>query len=324
MTPIRNVVGNCIGKFKSLNPDVVAVQEQLKRNFDPCIYIDPTPSAFYAPRVDYNKKKIEVAETFLNFLWAFTYFAFVYQESANDLLKTNPSATHLLVTSPEMQNAKALLDFCRDLRVGGYSSWPNGVISPLFSGQPTNDVEDYALKTNGLFSTAVACLLLHEVGHLSLGHETECRLKEEIEHRMEEERTYKPSDDELEPIISAETEADNFALNLVLRLSDEELTKLNNSYGTVIAFCSMLFCTKTVRGVKQQFHPNLHDRVFRAVQRVEGIEVKNEGYFPHFACQAMMLMLDKDGYSLPSYDAGVDPMKYLIETLEEVDKAAEI
>jgi len=323
MTPIRNVVGNVVDKFKNLNPSIIAVHEQMKGRFDSRLCIDPTPTAFYAPRANFKKRIIEVSETFLNFLWAFCYFALVYQESANALLKANPMATHLPASSPEMQQAKVLLDFAKQLRTVGYVEWPSCAISPLFSGHPTNDIEDFALKTNGLFSTAVTCLLLHEVGHFSLGHEEACRLKGVVEKNKELDRTYEPSDNELEPIVSAETEADNFALDLVLRTSDDELTKLNNSYGAVLAFCSMLFSTNTVKGVTQQFHPNIHDRVFRTIQKAEDIEVKNVGYFPHFACQAMMLLLDQNGYTLPSCDAGVDPMAFLIETLETVDKAAE-
>ena len=157
MTPIRFITGNMESKYFHINKEVEALHMLLKGKMQESICVDPDLALFYGPKVLMAKNQIIVSERFLNFLWAFIYFAFTYQEKANELLTKNSQATVLPMTSPELKSALELLKYAKQLTRGAFLPWPNGIISPGFNGSPSNDVEDFALKTNGLFSTATTC-----------------------------------------------------------------------------------------------------------------------------------------------------------------------
>ncbi len=320
MTPIRSLTGNIVHKYHHFNKDVEDLHISLKGILHPNICIDPNLSKFYGPKVILPKNQICVSETFLNYLWAFIYFSFTYQEKSNDLLLANPSSVYLPMTTPELITAKRFLDYSKSLVINGFSPWPSNLISPKFSGTPSNDVEDFALKTNGIFSTVTTLLFMHEIGHVYLNHGEEAKKKSALKSKMSIDRQYIPNDEELSSIIIAETEADNFALDLILKSYDDELLSLNNAYGVTCCFSSLLFCIKTLKGISQIYHPNLHDRLLRAIQRIDDLQIKERGYFAHFAGQCLMLLLDSNNISLDSYDAGTDEFGYLLRVLEKVDE----
>jgi hypothetical protein len=309
-----------ITKFNQLFNDLTRTYPTLNTK-RPVILIDPDLNHFTPPRVHLDCNIIEVSESFLNFLWAVIYFTFTYQEKSNEYLLINPDAEALPVDTDVLKNAESLLRFCKSILNNGYTNWPIGIISPFFNGNPNNEIEVFSIKTNGLFVTAINVLLMHEVGHIHFNHINESIAKYRIKKLIDEDDEYEPPIEELAPIIMAETNADNFAMDIFLNTNDDPIIQLNNSYGTCICFIALLFCTRTIKGVTQIFHPDLHERVYRAIQRICDLSIEEASYFEHFASQSLMLIMDQQNYQLRNYDAGYNTHDFLLEVLDQVDEA---
>jgi hypothetical protein len=141
-----------------------------------------------------------------------------------------------------------------------------------------------------------------------------------IKQKMKEEGEYEPSAEELAPIIAAETEADNFAISIILKDYDDSDKKINIAFGIVTSFCSMLFAVHSIIAINGIFHPSTHERIRRALQVIEDRGVEKPDYFYHYASQVMMLVLDDFGIDLSNYDASDRVIEYFYYLLDEVDK----
>ncbi|GHV27599.1 hypothetical protein AGMMS4952_09570 [Spirochaetia bacterium] len=314
MTPIRYLMDHVDEKFKCINKTGVTPALCV------CEDIGIPLSDSFTLKVNITSNEIFLSETFLNYLWAFTFFSFVYQEKSNEYLLGNPTAICLPMDSELLKQALRLKSFCKDIVYHGFTAWPKDTIFPHFHGEPSDEIEYFEVRTNGLFSTAIAFLLMHEVGHIVLKHMPICDKKTDIEKKIKYE-AYKPSDGDLEPIISAESDADNFAFDVLLKLTDSDDIKLNNSYGVASACVASLFCIKTLWGVKSKFHQASHNRLLHSIQKINLLGVKEKKYFAHYASQSLMLFLDQNGKYLTNYDAGQDEYGFLLDTMDQVDNA---
>ena len=170
----------------------------------------------------------------------------------------------------------------------------------------------------------MATLFFHELGHIYLNHEEEAKLQEELKEKLEYERRTNPkfelNQDDVAPIISAETAADNFAFDLVLRDYDSSEVKLNNSIAVLSVYLALLLSSYTLKGLKQIFHPNLHERILRIIQRIEQMHIKESGYFSHMAIHILVFLLSQSGITLESYDAQDKPYDYLLMLMEKIDE----
>ena len=327
MTPIRKLTGNLEEKYLSMNHEVEQLHEMLVGKMNNYIIADPTPNVFYGPAVMFDEKRqIIVSESYLNYIWSSIYFIFVFHEEASAELLKNPSKDFLdMNATPLRKEAMKLFTYFKQIAKNRcYIKWPNDTISPLFNGCPKNDIEDFALKVNGLYSTGMATLFFHELGHIYLNHEEEAKLQEELKEKLEYERRTNPkfelNQDDVAPIISAETAADNFAFDLVLRDYDSSEVKLNNSIAVLSVYLALLLSSYTLKGLKQIFHPNLHERILRIIQRIEQMHIKESGYFSHMAIHILVFLLSQSGITLESYDAQDKPYDYLLMLMEKIDE----
>jgi hypothetical protein len=188
MTPINKLTINMITKFNNLFDGLIHTYPTLETK-RPLVLIDPDLNHFTPPRVHLDCNIIEVSESFLNFLWSVIYFTFTYQEKANEYLMVNPDALGLPINTPVLQNAEILLRFSKSILINGYTEWPQNTISPLFNGLPRNETEEFSLKTNGLFVTAINVLLMHEVGHIHFNHRQEGIEQFRLKKLIEEDNT---------------------------------------------------------------------------------------------------------------------------------------
>lgn len=103
-------------------------------------------------------------------------------------LLMNPSSSFIDMTSnPLRKEGLKLLAYSKDIiKSRVYKPWPEDTISSLFKGIPTNDTEVFALKVNGLYSTGMAALFFHKLGHIYLDHSEEASLQEELKKRIRE------------------------------------------------------------------------------------------------------------------------------------------
>ncbi len=326
MTPIRNLTGNLEKKYLELNKDVRQLHDSLKGRMSDYIIVDPTLNEFYGPSVLFDmNKQIVVSESYLNYIWSSLFFIFVFHEEASLELLKNPSASFIDMNSTSLRkDALKLFIYSKDIiKQRSYIPWPKNTISPLFKGTPSNDTEDFALKVNGLYSTGMATLFFHELGHIYLDHSEEAKLQKELKEKLEKELRKNPdfklAPEEVAPIIAAETEADNFAFDLLFRINDNDDIQLNNAIAVLSVHLAMLLSTSSLKGLKQIFHPNLHERVLRIIQRIDSLNIKETGYFSHLAIHILVFVLSNAGIKLDSYDAGSDPYGYLLNLMDKID-----
>lgn len=319
MTPVRILDNHIIEKFNKINNEGISQQNSMKDANNPSIEIDENLSAFYGPKVNLSTNIISISESFLNYLWAFIYFSFAYQEKSNEKLIRNSKATHIVMDSLVLSESLVMMKFARSIVRDGYSEWPDSPVRPRPNLSPQNELEEFILKTNGLYSTAVTCLLMHEVAHIFYNHDFVAQERMRIENHLGMNEDIDIVENLTMELIVAETEADNYSLSFLLRESDSELIKLNNSYGVISAFVAMCYAVKTLKGLMQIYHPNLHERVFRVIQKIVDINCKDEQYFAHYASQTLMLLLDQNDISLASYDATNDTVQYLKTILDKID-----
>lgn len=319
MTPVRILDNNIFKKFDGFNNKDFLYLHSMKDVNNPTINIDENLSVFYGPQINLSTNVISISESFLNYLWAFIYFSFTYQEKSNEELMKNPNTTLIAMDSPVLSESLVMMRFARSIVQEGYSEWPDSPVRPKSIIIPQNELEEFILKTNGLYSTAVTCLLMHEVGHIIYKHDFVAQERIRIMNQLGMNEDIDIVENLTMDLIVAETEADNYSLSFLLIESDSESIKLNNSYGVVSVFVAMCYAVKTLKGLMQIYHPNLHERVFRVIQKIVDINCKDEQYFAHYASQTLMLLLDQNNILLASYDAENDAVQYLKTILDKID-----
>ena len=319
-TPVMALRMNILRKFEGINSAVSALHKELEGEINGDIFVDPDLSKFYGPRFAFSTKTISVSETFLNYLWCFTFFSIAFQEKTNELLSINPDAG-FLPNSPGINNdIYRMKDYCQRIAMDGYVEWPEGLPSPDFVGEPTTESEIFIGHANSIFTIAITFMFLHELGHFVCNHQKLAEEERGIKVRMLMDRTYFPDSSELAPIIIAETEADCFALSTVLKDHDSRDLKINVSFGIIVSFCSMFFAVRDIESIGGTFHPSTHERVSRALQTVKDRQVENKDYFYHFAGQIIGLVLDDFDVVLDSYDAGDQVEDYFESVLNQLDQ----
>lgn len=92
-------------------------------------------------------------------------------------------------------------------------------------------------------------------------------------------------------IIEAESDADNYAYDLIFDESMDKDNKFNISYGVILALLANLFTNSGLLGIKQEYHPNLHERISRALQRIDALNISETDYFYHLVSQIIIYFL---------------------------------
>jgi len=81
-----------------------------------------------------------------------------------------------------------------------------------------------------------------------------------------------------------------------------------------------LFLITKLDEIKQNYHPDIHERINRALAKLEDNYVYHIDYFYHLSSQMIMLTLEKSNIKIPSYNAGNDLKGFFYYLLEFVDK----
>jgi hypothetical protein len=314
-TKVRMLIDNIIELYSNLNGKVINIHNEIKDKINPCIEISADFTKISTPNFNFDKKQIFLSEYYLNFLWIYTYFSFVYQEKSNEIQIKCPEIEVLPVSD---KTVRKLLDVYKylDKMIEKYSEWPKNIPSPN-DQDIANDTDDgfWVSRTNSIFRYAVVFLLYHELGHFVLNHFEEAVLLKKIKNNQINE-----SSEIRSRIIIAETEADNFALGLMLDIHDNDNEKVNKSYGIMTALCSSLFLLKTVEHLESNYRPSMHDRISRAMQTLADNYVLDLDYFYHYSSQMIMLFLNNFNIDLCDYNAKDDLKGYFNNLLNFLDE----
>lgn len=305
-SPIRTLDNNILHSFCYINPDVNSIHNSVKNKLSKEIMY--CNDKFFGPYILNNK--IHISMPFLDYLWYFTYAVFVTEEKVQEYLCINHKSgdVDLTISEEGKQITKCLEQCNRILSMQNSNSinnstdlidWTDEMTSPINSSLG-KETAFYQEKVNALYVEAVTCILLHETGHCVYNHYA-------TRNTTNEEKK------------SWETEADNFALDLLLRGSDDEIR--NNAFGCFIAFISMLFVGKISEKIHDPEHPQIHDRFNRVIEKFKSQSNDTTAikYLYHFASQIMIIFLAQKGVSITSFET-TDIENYYYDLLNQLDE----
>lgn len=203
-------------------------------------------------------KIITIQETFLSYLWCISYsLMFLYDKSILEP-RINPNLQFTDEIKDKIKNAHTLFDYGVSL-LEKYNPWD---IDNLPNPEYYDSLDDeYIEKANGVYVNAVNFILLHELGHVVLGH-----IEKDIENQKN--NIIKPP----EEILKEEYEADEFAFERILKGADNLTNQATVAAGIVAGFCSYLFCSSNMKGGD---HPDPDERLKIALDKLNLIEEDN-------------------------------------------------
>jgi hypothetical protein len=196
-------------------------------------------------------KIISIQETFLSYLWCLTYsLIYIYDKTIHE-----PRTIENYVISPNVtekaHKARLLFNYGLSL-LNNFNSWDiENLPNPQYYD---NQEDDYIEKANGAYLHAVNFVLIHELGHVLLGH---------VDNDTEsEEKSIEISN---ETKIQDEIDADNFSFERMFK-SPESLTNSHTAQvGLISALCSFIFFSTNMKGEE---HPDPDKRLQAALEKL--------------------------------------------------------
>ncbi|MFW5721141.1 MAG: phage exclusion protein Lit family protein [Bacteroidota bacterium] len=203
-------------------------------------------------------KIISIQETYLSYLWGLTYsLLFLYDKSIHEPRISEP----FVVTNKlkdKTEKAHQLFKYSLSL-LDNYNPWDKeNLPNPEYYDRL---YDDYIEKANGAYLHAVNFILVHELGHVVLGH-----VDKDIEN---DEKGIELS---LETKIQDEIEADNFSFDRMFKTTEHLTNNHTASVGLIAALCSFIFFNSTMSGGD---HPDPDKKLQSALERLELAEEDN-------------------------------------------------
>lgn len=187
---------------------------------------------------------IFISETFLTYLWCFCYGTIV---CFNEIIQKR---IYLQQQNDKKELEKAINSFnFAGLLITKYLDWDIATLPNPAKFDSSEDV--WVEKVNGLFVEAVNFILLHELGHITNYH-----------------LDYEPENSEIAK--KDEWEADNTAIDWLLKSEGNYTNDLQEKTGAVLGFIAILFCTDTFGGGSA--HPNTDERIENILAKLDADE----------------------------------------------------
>lgn len=309
-SPINVLWGNFVQAFEQADDSSLAMHLKavdsglLNREID----YDSGFEVAKGPHADLKTKKIYLQETYLEHLWSFTYSVFVmYEEGVQKPLLNKTFSGEIKFNTEILTRAKALYDWSISLS-NKKTQWDLNLPNPQ---KHSNDLEKfYAEKVNGIFQKSVAYVLFHEYCHLTQGHES-YYLGFKLCDLSELDYTDR---------IQIENEADNFALNMIIKSSDDEKMRWINGLSILFVKCSSLLLTNSPKGIKQRSHPDLDSRLHTALVRLDLKSEQSQFYCWYLCCMAVNFYLLKHGinHNQQTYETAEECFFAYLDQLDKI------
>ncbi|MCL4873550.1 hypothetical protein KJ039_05670 [bacterium] len=240
--PIRVLQHNIIHHFENIRHGIIdEYREWISTGqIKPGIQWRIEKKQIKPPYVKIDTKELVLQEVYLAYVWGITYSLFViYEEAIQKKMKIREWTGQIDIDTPLLKDAENLFNWALSL-VTRYSDWDKSLPNPEI--QKNDNEEFYIRRVNGIFLDIVTFNLLHECAHLALNHNA-CEKNKELEG-----------------------EADNFALNILIKPGDPEEEKLTKILAIILSYLSNFFAIKGSREVQQNSHPDLDTRLHNALE----------------------------------------------------------
>lgn len=231
---------------------------------------------------------LELHVVHLELLWAFIYsWMVIYEQGVQRPMLDGRFDGQINFDTPLKVRAARLLDWAASLK-DGHTDWPEGLPSPVHHHE--DDERDIILKANGIFQQATAFYLFHEFAHVQQGH---------LDFMTAEANT------EVDPqaVLEMEKEADDFAYRVMVSPDDDEDKLVAKAWPILAAVLSSLYLIHGPRGVYQERHPHLHQRVAHMLAKLNFPHGMHRDYY-HYLC-SIVLKISMEG-PLMRHRCGLD------------------
>ncbi|MBN2087522.1 hypothetical protein JW758_04180 [Candidatus Peregrinibacteria bacterium] len=301
--PVRVLYQNTKHWFKYVYPEFKSTELQEvidKFGLHDDINIIDREEKIACPAFVGSFKIISIQETFLSYLWSLTYsLIFLYDKTIHE----PRTIENYVMTSDVKEKAKKsheLFDYGLSL-LNTFNPWDKeNLPNPELYDRV---YDDYIEKANGAYLHAVNFILVHELGHVALGH---------IDNDIESDTAgMKISNDTL---LADEMDADNFSFDRMF-LSTEHLTNNHTaSVGLISALCSFIFFSTNMKGGD---HPDPDKRLQSALEK---LKLADEDNLWGLSCLAFKLwaMKHKLEFNWPQITDTYKDLFYL--TMTELEK----
>lgn len=291
--PVRVLKNNIIDNFETVRDGSLARiskavhQMKVKPGIKICISKEPLRTPF----VECDEKTIHIDENYLAYLWAMCYSLFViYEEGVQKRIVSGRSMGFIHYNNSLLRNAKNLFEWTLTLKEQ-YSDWDLSLPNP--ERHNDNTEKWYAEKVNGIFIDVVTYWLYHEFAHLVNDH---CSALQNILRKKPEEL----SDSELAYLKQVESEADTYAFDSIIAISDSEQYKLHKGLALVLAHCSNLFAVKEPTSVKQFKHPDLDNRILSSIENLNLQDNSSADYIWYLGAVCCYLFFEYHSITIPT------------------------
>jgi len=221
-----------------------------------------------AAKVD-GDKKISIGESFLSYLWTVSYgLVVLFDEGVqNPRIEKGWKLTNEI--QKKIDDAQKLFDYGLSL-ISNYSKWDtNNLPNPECYDPAENE---YIEKINLVYHTAVNLVVVHEFGHVFLGH-----IDQDIELAKQGKRST------LHDRKNDEYAADKYAFDTLMQGADSVTNKHTTTVGMVAGLASLIFFSSSLDG---HDHPDPDERVKIVL---EALHLDEEDNLWGIACLALKL-----------------------------------
>ena len=233
-----------------------------------------------SPNANMMTRKISLYESHLAFIWSYIYSSFViYEVGVQQKMVDDTFSGEIKWDDKLIRRAKRLQDWAI-LFSTQYAKWDD-ISLPNPKTTPDKNERSYVLNANGIYLRAVIYLLLHEYAHLVQRHD---------------------KNDDKAWQLDQEKEADNFAMSFLVDDSSTEIERKVAGVSVVLLHTSLFFLPGNLRGIWQQTHPHLHDRLRNCIIGLNLETEESKFYIYYLAATSLQMYLESQGVDCPQIE----------------------
>ena len=281
-SPILALLNNIVAAFENPNGSAVGMLRTciadggISQELELC-HDESSPVGPKVIKVADEPACIQLHVAHLELLWSFVYgWVVLYEEAVQRPSLDGRFDGRVLLDSELTARAAELLEWASSLRTN-YSRWPAGLPMP----RPTRaGVErDYCLKVNGIFQSAVAFLLFHELAHVVQRH-----------IGIVDRNDVGPA--ALATAIEMERDADDFAYRMLVPADADEPERMLKGWAVLAPALSSLYLIDGRVGLFQRRHPHLHHRIQDLLAKLNFQDGANRDYY-HYLCATILGVISR-------------------------------
>lgn len=267
-----------------------------------------------APHANSDAKTIVFEENYLSFLWAYIYGYWVTYEDGIQRKQIEGRFNGFLeLDSPLLQRAGLLLSWSKSL-VNTWSEWDIALPNPLHPDNFSAEEVEFIVKSNGLFTSAVAFSAWHEIAHFILGHANVYR---ELKEKQDK------TDQDYADLRQMELDADDFAMSVVVGVSADDKHKVNVGLGLLLLFMSNFSLVRDNPALLSRSHPTLDVRLHKVLEYLGFESEERQYYFWYLAALCLKDFLVKNGVASAEAVTAENARELFMYYLSEFDRVRE-